>query len=475
MSTSPVPDRPHAPSPLAGRRVLLLNWRDRAHPRAGGAEVYVHEVAVRLAAAGADVTLFTARHPGAAAEEVLDGVRVVRAGGTLGVYVRAAQHLLTHRQYDVVLDFQNGIPFFAPLFTPARTAVLLVVHHVHQEQFSLHYPWPADRVGRWLEGPASRRAYGRRPVVAVSPSTRTDVRRRLRLRGPLHVVPNGLVPPAGPRVRTRAVEPRIAVVSRLVSHKRFDLLLDALPELRGRWPHLRVDVAGDGPERAALEARAQRLGLQGVVTFHGFVSAEQRQRLLRSAWLTTSPSQAEGWGLTIIEANAEGLPAVAFDVPGLRDSVVDGTTGWLVPRGAALAPVLHRALTQLVDPAAALAWSDRCTTWASRFSWDASTERIAALAAVELDARRSGRTGRRSGSDLSVRVEADVADASDVLPVLPAVLRRSDQWAVHADRLTLLLHGCDDHDARQVVTRLGLAGSAAVSLATPTDLLVGAR
>lgn len=475
MTAAPSP----APSALAGRRVLLLNWRDRSHPRAGGAEVYVHEVARRLAAADVDTTVFTARHEGAAAEEVVDGVRVVRAGGTLGVYPRAALHLLARRRhYDAVLDFQNGIPFFAPLVASARTAVLLVVHHVHQEQFSLHYPWPVDRVGRWLEGPASRRAYGRRPVVAVSPSTRGDVRRRLGLRGPVHVVPNGLVPPAGPRVRTRAVEPRIAVVSRLVSHKRFDLLLDALPELRGRWPHLRVDVAGDGPERAALEARAQRLGLQGVVTFHGFVSAEQRQRLLRSAWLTASPSQAEGWGLTVIEANAEGLPAVAFDVPGLRDSVVDGTTGWLVPAGGALGPALHRALSALVDPSAALAWSDRCTAWASRFSWDASTERLAALAAVELDARRSGRTGRggrRSGSDLSVRVEAPLDDAADVLPVLPAVLRRSDQWAVRSDRLTLLLHGCDDHDARAVVTRLGLGGSADVSLATTTDLLVGAR
>jgi glycosyltransferase involved in cell wall biosynthesis len=458
---------------ITGRRILLLNWRDLLHPRAGGAEVYCQEVGARMAAAGADVTLFSSLFPGAPLAETSRGITVVRGGGTFGVYARAAQYLREHRhEYDAVIDFQNGIPFFAPLFVGPRTAVVCVIHHVHQEQFALHFPWPLSRVGQVLEGPVSRRVYQKRPLVAVSPSTRRDVRRRLRLRGPIHVVPNGLVEAVHTGLRPRAATPRIGVVSRLVSHKRFDLLVDAVPELRRRWPGLCVDIAGDGPERPALEERAARLGLQETVRFHGFVDAATRRRILLEAWLTVSPSQAEGWGLTMIEANAVGVPGVAFDVPGLRDSVVHGETGWLLPPERSLGEGLAEAVETLTDPVVAEEWSERCRTWAGHFSWDSTAERLAAIVAGEIDrARRLPRT-RRVPSDLGVRVEAHVGP--DVAERLPHDLRRSDQWTLRSGRLALLLHGCDEVGAELALRRLGIGTVRRIALATTNDLLMGA-
>lgn len=462
-------------SSIAGRRVLFLNWRDLSHPKAGGAEVYCEQVAERFVEAGAAVTLFTSQFSGAPLAELRSGVEIVRAGGTFGVYARAAQHLRrAQRSYDAVLDFQNGIPFFSPLFAGRRTAVVCVIHHVHQEQFALHFPWPASRVGQVLEGPVSRRVYRSRPLVAVSPSTRRDVRRRLRLRGPIHVVPNGLVEPDEALAdRVRSASPRIAVTSRLVSHKRFDLLVDALPDLRRRWPDLLVDVAGDGPEREALQRRAADLGVQDVVRFHGFVDDDTKHRLVGDAWLTVSPSQAEGWGLTVIEANAAGLPAVAFDVPGLRDSVVDGETGWLLPADRPLAEGIDDALRVLQDDRTAEQWADRCRTWAARFSWDSTADRLAAIVSAEIDRAQRLPRSRRVPSDLAVRVAVRLPEGVS-LDGLRTGLRRSDQLRADGREVQMLLHGCDEAGAESVLLRLGVLDVHRLSLATTGDLLLGA-
>ncbi|AVZ71207.1 hypothetical protein SLUN_02105 [Streptomyces lunaelactis] len=85
----------------------------------------------------------------------------------------AARHLMRHRHaYDAVIDFQNGIPFFSPLFTPRWTADICVIHHIHQQQFDVRFRWPLNMLGRGLEKQLSRRVYQGRPVVVVSPSTR---------------------------------------------------------------------------------------------------------------------------------------------------------------------------------------------------------------------------------------------------------------------------------------------------------------
>ncbi len=457
-----------------GRRILLLNWRDLSHPRAGGAEVYCQEIGERLAAAGAHVTLFTSQHDESPVAELRGGMHILRQGGTFGVYLRAAQHMLRSRgEYDAVLDFQNGIPFFAPWFAGRRTAVVCVIHHVHQEQFGVHFAWPASRIGQVLEGPVSRIVYGFRPLVAVSPSTRRDVRRRLRLRGPIHVVPNGLLSADKVPERARSVDPRIVVVSRLVAHKRFDLLLEAVAALRSRWSRLYVEVAGDGPDRPALERRAAALGLADRVAFHGFVAPEVKQRLLAAAWLTVSPSQAEGWGLTVIEANAAGVPAVAFDVPGLRDSIVHGETGWLVPPERDLGDGIDRALRVLQDVEQATAYSARCQAWARRFSWDSTAERVAAILSAEIDRVSRAPRSRRVPSDLAVRVEA-TAPVDRQLVDLRGTVRRTDQLLLRDRNLSLLLHGCDEASVEQVLTRLGVVDVRRIAMATTRDLLVGA-
>jgi glycosyltransferase involved in cell wall biosynthesis len=463
---------------LAGRRILFVNWRDHTHPQAGGAEVYCEELARSFASAGAEVTLFTSRYGDVPVTELHRGVRYVRSGRTFDVYVRAATYMRERRrEFDAVIDFQNGIPFFAPLFTGPDVATVCVIHHVHQTQFALHFPKPVAAVGRMLEGPVARLVYGMRPVVAVSPSTRDAVRRALRLRGPIHVVPNGLVAQDGAD-RQPTAEPRIAVVTRLVPQKRIDLLVRAAGALRARFPSLQVDVAGGGPSAAGLAALVAELGLEDTVHLHGRVSDERRDEIWRRAWLTVAPSVQEGWGLTVLEANQWGVPCVAFDVPGLRDAVIDGTTGWLVGADGSLEQTVGQALDALADRAAAEAMGERCRAWSARFSWQDSARRLAAVVDAEIARTEAGRGSRRTPGDQATVARFTVDDdrsADEAESWLLSRLRRTDDVSRHARSFTVLLKGSDEVEAAAALAdlpdRAGLAEPPRLQVAQQTDLL----
>lgn len=364
-------------------KIAVVNWRDPWHPQAGGAETFAWELARRFARAGHSVCFVTARAPGQSGRESVEGVRFVRMGGVFTVYPLVLGWLLLRRgRFDAVLDCQNGIPFFTPWVLRRRTRVLCVVHHVHDRQFGVHMPGWLAAVGRFLEGPVSRWSYRRHASVAVSPSTVLAMRERLRWRGPVHIVPNGVsvaepdVPYEASAVQPgESVEPvkrgvpRIVCLGRLVAHKRVHLLLDAVTELRERWPGLVVDVIGRGPEEAALRER-----LPEGVTLHGYLPEQDKARLVARAWLHVSASQGEGWGLSVLEAAALGVPTVAFDVDGLRDAVRHGETGWLLPEGTDLAKGIAAALDELDHT-----YTVKCREWAGRFSWDRSAERLITL------------------------------------------------------------------------------------------------
>lgn len=457
---------------MRGRRILVLNWRDVQHPQAGGAEQYMHEIAKRWIARGAHVTWLTARSMGARERETIDGVAVIRSGSELTVYFRAARWLALHaREFDAIIDCQNGIPFFAPLWSRGRSPVVQVIHHVHQDQFSTRFSPPMALVGRLLEGPGARSVYGRRAIAAVSPSTREELRTRLGFRGPVFVVPNGTSAAPG-WWRQRADTPTIAVVTRLVPHKRIDLLLRQIEIVAGQVPSLQVNVVGDGPALPGLLRLAEALGLSDVVTFHGRQPDRIRDALLRRAWLTTSTSIGEGWGCSVLEAAAWGVPCAALSVPGIRDAVVDGQTGWLVEEPGRYAQALTDALGQLADEEAAQRVAERCRAWARRFTWERSAELLAGVVNWEIDASRARQAGVREQRTARPDITAVVHCAAASADIDQGRLRATDQVLTTDEGISLLLGGCDECDAAAVVHRLGLTATE-IRLANRHDLLVG--
>ncbi|KAK1177944.1 glycosyltransferase [Streptomyces sp. NBS 14/10] len=443
-----------------GRHVVVCNWRDRRHPQAGGAELYCEEVARQLHESGLRVTCLTSRPRGTARREGTRFGTVVRGGGRFTVYIFVLLWLLRHRRsVDAVIDSQNGIPFFTPLVLRRRTPVVLLIHHVHQGQFALWFPRPVAGFGRWLEGRGSGLVYGRRAVCAVSPSTRAEIRRRLAVRGPVHFAPAGLdpapPPAAGPRQRARA--PRVVCVGRLVTQKRVDRLVHAMPALRRELPDAELHIVGDGEARQDLAALVDELGVGHCVVLRGRVPQDERDALVDSAWITATASLAEGWGLSVMEAAAAGVPALAYDVPGLRDTVRHDVTGWLLGPDDDLASGLAKALRTVEAPQDAARWEAECRAWATAFSWTATASHL--LATLTAEDGRLRRTGRGKTADRRTVTDACTlvsAPAESLEHADLAALRTTDLIDLTGPRPGILLLGADEQDAEAVLARIGV-------------------
>jgi len=368
---------PDLPAAAGEGGVLFLNWRDTTHPEGGGSEVFVERVAAGLAERGRPVTLFCAAHPGAPGSERVGGIRVVRRGGRLTVYLHAWWAHLTGRLggHEVVVDVQNGVPFFSALW--CRRPLVVLVHHVHREQWRVVMPALPARVGWWVEARLAPRLYRHARYVAVSEATRRELAGLGVAPAAVSVVHNGTGPasPAGAVARTPY--PSVCVLGRLVPHKRVELALEAAARIRPHLPGLRVLVAGQGYWEPRLREAVDRLGLQGTVELLGRVDEEAKRRLLASSWVLAMPSVKEGWGLAVLEAAANGTPTVAFRAAGgVRESVLHGTTGLLAgdqdefTRHLAWL-LLNRHLRERLGEAA--------RAHAARFTWP---QAVAAFAAV---------------------------------------------------------------------------------------------
>jgi glycosyltransferase involved in cell wall biosynthesis len=368
---------------VTGLRVAIVNWRDPWHPSAGGAEQYAWQMAVGLLARGAHVWYLTARAPGQSRRDRRDDVEIVRTGSRLSVYPCVLGWLAGRRRsFDVVIDCQNGIPFFTPWVLPRPVPVLCVMHHVHDAQFGVHFSPLVAAIGRFLEGPMARRTYRRHACVAVSQSTVTAMRERLRWTGPIHVIPNGLTADCferpGPQVQDSTT---LTWVGRLVAHKRVERVLDIAERLRGDAV---IEVIGRGPASIALAAEITARGLTERVRLRGFLPDADKRAAVANSLLHLNTSQGEGWGLCVLEAAALGVPTVAYDVDGLRDAVRDGETGWLVRSGQRIEDVTERAVKELSDPDRRAEIAAACRRWAGRFDWDSSAGQLACLIAAAM-------------------------------------------------------------------------------------------
>nr|WP_281386900.1 glycosyltransferase family 4 protein [Jiangella mangrovi] len=370
----------------------MLNWRDTTHPEGGGSERYVENVAAGLAAAGHEVTFFCAAHPGAPKVERRDGYRIVRRGGKFTVYAHAVRMLASGAlgRPDVVVDVQNGIPFWSRL--AVRCPVVVLVHHVHREQWGVVYGPASARLGWWLESRLAPRVYRRSRYVTVSEITRTELA-ALGV-GPerVDVVHNGTA--AAPATTARRAEtPRICVLGRLVPHKRVEHALRVAARLRPSRPDLRVSVIGDGWWAPRLRRTAAELGVEDITEFQGFVDERAKHDELARSWLMLAPSVKEGWGLTVVEAAQHQVPTIGYrSAGGLAESIVDGATGLLADDLDELTAATEELLADGVRRQAlgrAAAARAATFTWEQTVrSWDALLRRTVAEEALERSAQR---------------------------------------------------------------------------------------
>ncbi|MBD8869685.1 glycosyltransferase family 4 protein [Nocardioides donggukensis] len=318
------------PTRFDGRHVVFFSWRDTRNPEGGGAELYLEKIAAGLVERGARVTVFCAAHAGAPPDEVVDGIRFVRRGSKMGVYGRGLLALARRAfgRVDAVVDVQNGLPFFTRLLT--RKPVVVLVHHVHREQWPVVYPGLTGRVGWWIESRLAPRLYARCQYVAVSQATADELVGLGVDRDRIAIVHNG-TDPALPTTAVRRTAPAVCTVGRLVPHKQVEHAIDACARLGPEFPGLRLTVAGSGWWDQELRQHARATTPEGAVTFEGHVSERRKQEIYAESWVMALPSLKEGWGLVVGEAGMHGTPTVAYrSAGGTRESIEHGDSGLLV-------------------------------------------------------------------------------------------------------------------------------------------------
>ena len=310
--------------------VLFCNWRDTKNPEGGGSERYVESMARGLVERGHRVTIFCAAHDLAPRDEVVDGVRFVRRGTKLDVYVRAFFGILFHRfgKIDLVVDVQNGLPFLTRLAT--RKPVVVLVHHVHREQWPVVYPGLMGKFGWWIESVVSPRVYRRSKYVAVSTATRDELIDLGVDRERITIVHNGNDPAPAVDVE-RSATPRLCVVGRLVPHKQVEHAIDAVTQLTAEFPDIKLDIVGSGWWEEELRTYVDSHGVADQVEFHGFVDEQTKHNIYARAWLMALPSLKEGWGIVVGEAGTHSTPTIAYrSAGGVTESIDDKDSGLLV-------------------------------------------------------------------------------------------------------------------------------------------------
>jgi glycosyltransferase involved in cell wall biosynthesis len=349
-------------------RLAVVNWQDRENPQAGGAELHLHEIFGRLAARGHDVTLLCGGWPGCPPVARLDGIDVRRVG-TRNTFAFAAsggyRELRRRGPFDLIVEDINKVPLFTPRWDV--TPVVGVVPHLFGGTAFQELPFPVA-AAVWLAERPIPWVYREVPFQVISESTADDLAARGIARSRITVIYCGIDSQAyTPDPSVRAETPLFVYLGRLKRYKRVDLVLRAFARLD--VPSARLEVAGAGDHREALERLAGSLDLGDRVRFLGRISEADKVALLRRAWALAFTSPKEGWGITNLEAAASGTPVVASDSPGIRESVRSGETGFLVPHGDvdALAAAMRRIAE---SPSLVRQLGHAARTFAETFTWE---------------------------------------------------------------------------------------------------------
>lgn len=353
-------------------RILLVNWQDRENPQAGGAEIHLHEIFGRLAARGHEVSLLCSGWPGCEPRACIDGISVHRVGTRYSFPLHARRYYrerLADARHDVLVEDINKVPLYTPRWGARR--VMALVPHLFGTTVFQEVSIPMAATVWALERPLVR-AYRGFPFEAISESTADDLAARGIPRESIRVIYPGIDAEwYTPDPSARSSEPLFAYLGRLKRYKRVDLIVRAFAELG--HPTARLVIAGTGDYRSELEKLAASLDLGERVRFLGFIDDHAKRSLLRETWALAFTSPKEGWGITNFEAAACATPVVASNSPGLRESVRNGETGFLVQHGDV--PALARSMARIANcPELVSELGARARRFAEGFSWEAAAE-----------------------------------------------------------------------------------------------------
>ena len=321
--------------------ILIFNWRDLAHPQAGGAEVYTHRVAEEWIKMGHEVTLFCSSVAGKADRENVNGLKIIRRGGKHSVYREAMRFYKKEGRgkYDLVIDEVNTRPFGATKWVD-DSQVIALIHQVCREIWFHQVFLPVAFIGRYILEPYWLKSYREVLTITVSQSSKES----LELYGlnKVFVVPEGFSQKSFEREVEKSIVPTLIFIGRLASNKRPQDAIKAFVLLKRKLPNVVLKVIGTGPEENSI-----RHDLPDGVELLGSIGDDEKLRILGSAHLLVATSVREGWGLVVTEAAMVGTRSIGYNVPGLRDSITASNGILCEDNEVALSETLYLELTRV--------------------------------------------------------------------------------------------------------------------------------
>ncbi len=291
--------------------VIFINHRDPYHPNAGGAENVIYEIGRRLRG----VTWLSEEVKGRPKVECLDGIKIIRKGNKFTLHYYSLKEAKKH---EIVIDsIAHAVPFFSYLVNKKAIAL---VHHVHQDVVKLELnPILAEFIRL-----AERRVKNYKYIISVSNTTKQDLIKKLKVdERRITVIYNG-VDHDKFKPGEKSEKPIVFWIGRMMKYKNpFDVI-----EVKRRVEKgVKFVVAGGGELSADFAEIAKKEGIE----YLGKINEKTKIELYKKSWVILSTSFIEGWGMTIVEANSCGTPAVVYSSGSLPEIVKQGINGFVVP------------------------------------------------------------------------------------------------------------------------------------------------
>lgn len=354
-------------------KILIFTWRDIKNPKAGGSEVYFHELAKRWVLMRNEVYWICAGWNNCKKEEILDGIKIRRVGGELSLYLLAPlAYLKLKDKPDVIIDNENGIPFFTPLFSNKKKFL-----HIHHDHIHIWKTQTENRgvlyrllgaAGYFLEMKVMPWVYKNVKIITISDGSAKDIKRDFA--GKISGIVNPGINFVKYRKFSKEKKPLVLFLNRIKKYKGVKTLLDAIRTLNneGKIKSLQVLIAGDGDDLLEMKNYTKNKNI-GNVKFLGRISEEKKKELMQKAWVFINPSSKEGWGIVNIEANYFGTPVIGSNVSGIRDSVINKKTGLLFEYNNSK-DLARKIEFIIVNNERRLKMGKNAKMWASKFDWD---------------------------------------------------------------------------------------------------------
>lgn len=355
-------------------RILIFNWRDTKHPLSGGAEIMLKQHALYWKKSGATVVWFSSSFPNAKNKEIIDGITIIRRGSHYTVHLFGFFYLLLGKleRPDVIVDCFHFIPFFTPLIF-SNKKIIALIHEIAGKVWFRNAQFPISVIGYFLE-PFTFKLYRKVPFITVSNSTKNELVKFGMQEKNIHVIFNGIDEDNTQKNVKKEINPTFVFLGRISNDKGIKDAIRAFSQVLREVPNATLWIIGKEEKSGELKKiiDSEFAGATDSIKYWGYVSEKVKYRLLQKAWILIHPSQKEGWGLTVIEAARCGTPTVGYDVEGLRDSIVNNKTGFLV--GETPDELSRSILDLILNKKKLFEMSVSCRDWATKFSWEKSTK-----------------------------------------------------------------------------------------------------